>query len=323
MPGTKFKFNPETLKYEQVKVTLLKIISTFSLFIISFGAIFIFLYLLVFQNFLDTPEEKMLKRENNQLLLQIKAANQTLNDINKNLTNLKDRDKKIYRALLGGQTIPDEIWEVGFGGTEKYEDLFNLKNADILIETNKKLDKIQKQIDVQKQSYDEVITLAVNKEKMLQSIPAIQPIYNKDLTRLASGFGMRIHPIYKIPKFHEGIDFTAPKGTDVYVTGDGIVEEVRTSKTYGKVITVNHGFGLKSRYAHLNDFNVKTSQKVKRGEVIGFVGNTGQSVGDHLHYEVIVKGNKVNPIYYFFNDLSPEGFDKIVKLANLAKKSLD
>jgi murein DD-endopeptidase MepM/ murein hydrolase activator NlpD len=323
MPGPKYKFNPKTLIYEPVNNSAKKVIGSIVSFIVSTVAIFVFLYFLVFQNFFDTPEEKMLKRENSQLLLQIKALNQNIDEAYVGINDLKERDKKIYRALLGGQTIPDEIWEAGFGGSDRYEGLSNLKNSEILVETNKKLDKLHSQINIQKQSYNEVINLAVEQELKMRSIPAIQPVSNKDLKRFASGWGMRTHPIYKIPRFHHGIDFTAPKGTDVYATGDGIIESAKKSGTYGNVIVVNHGYGIKTLYAHLDDFNVKKGQKVKRGEVIGFVGNTGQSVGDHLHYEVIVKGKKVNPIHYFFNDLSVEEFEKMIKMSALATKSLD
>ena len=323
MPGSKFKFNPQTLRYERVELTFGKILGRIFIFLSSVGIVFIILYFSVFQFFLDTPQEKMLKRENSQLLLQIKSANLSLDKIKKNLNELKERDQNIYKALLGSEPISDEMWEAGIGGTDKYEKLLNFKDADILIETNKKLDKLQKQINIQKKSYNDVINLALDKEKKLKSIPAIMPIYNKNFDRLATGWGMRIHPIYKIPKFHYGIDFTAPEGTEIYATGDGVIAEVRISQTYGKVVTINHGYGIKTLYAHMSKFNVKVGQKVLRGTVIGYVGNTGQSAGDHVHYEVMVNGNKVNPINYFFNDISPEEYDKMIKISSNAKKSLD
>lgn len=323
MPGSKYKFNPETLKYEPVNRSLLKITGTTFAFIGSVMVLFLFLYLLVFQNFFDTPEEKTLKRENSQLLLQIKTLNHKFDKANQGITELKERDKKIYRALLGGKNIPEEIWDAGYGGSDRYEQFQNLKNAEILIETNKKLDKLQSHINIQKTSYLDVINMAIENEQKNQSIPAIQPISNKDLKRFASGWGMRTHPIYKIPKFHTGIDFTAPKGTEVYATGDGIVEVRRNSGTNGNLVVINHGFGIKTSYAHLNGFNVNKGQKIKRGEILGYVGNTGQSVGDHLHYEVLVKGKQVNPINYFFNDLSIDEFEKLIKMSTLASKSLD
>jgi len=323
MPGTKFKINPETLKYEPTRRPFWKI----SLYIISFlagCAIFIILaYVLVIQYFYSTPREKTLQRENSQLQLQLKNMNNQLEDVSKDLNYLKENDNKIYRAIFGSQPIPEEIWKAGFGGSDRYNKLEKLKDAEILVETNKKLEKLQNQIDIQKNSYKQVINLAIEKEKKLRSIPAIQPIANKDLKRFASGWGTRIHPIYKIPKFHFGIDFTANEGTEIYTTGDGLVEEARTSKTYGKVITINHGYGIKTLYAHLSAFNIKKGQKVKRGDIIGYVGNTGLSAGDHLHYEVMVNGKKVNPINYFFNDLTPKEYDMMIKMSAVAKKSLD
>ena len=177
---------------------------------------------------------------------------------------------------------------------------------------------------VQSVSYDELIDLATNKEKMVASIPAIQPISNKDLTRTASGWGYRIHPIYKIRKFHYGMDFTAPTGTEIYSTGDGTIELVKSSRRgYGNKIVVNHGFGYKTLYAHLSGFNVRVGQKVKRGDVIGYVGNTGLSTAPHVHYEVHLNNKKVNPINYYFNDLTANEYDKMIELSTTFGKSFD
>jgi murein DD-endopeptidase MepM/ murein hydrolase activator NlpD len=199
-----------------------------------------------------------------------------------------------------------------------------MENSDLIIKTNQRLDKLSKQLYVQSKSYDEIISMAKNKEKMLSSIPAIMPVSNKDLTRTASGYGWRIHPIYKIRKFHEGMDFTAPTGTEVYATGDGIIEVVKSSKRgYGKRVVIDHGFGYKTRYAHLNEFNVRRGQEVKRGEVIGYVGSSGLSVAPHLHYEVM-KGNKnVNPVDYYFNDLTPKQYEKMIFISSNSGQSLD
>ncbi len=323
MPGIKYKFNPETLKYESIKRTPLKIVSYIFLIIISLLTVSVIAYFLVFQNFFDTPDEKMYKREYSQLLLQYNNLNKEILNLNGELSQLKDRDGKIYRSILGAKPLSDEIWEAGFGGSDKYKNLEQYKDAQILIETNKKLDKLKNQIKIQKQSYSEILGMARENENKMRSIPAIQPIANDDLKRFASGWGPRIHPIYNIEKFHYGIDFTADEGTEVYATGDGKVEDARKSQTYGNVITLSHGHGIKTLYAHLSEFKVKRGQKVKRGEVIGYVGNTGLSAGPHLHYEVMLKGKKVNPINYFFNDLSPDEYNTMIKLSANAKRSLD
>jgi murein DD-endopeptidase MepM/ murein hydrolase activator NlpD len=194
----------------------------------------------------------------------------------------------------------------------------------MVINTAERLDVLTSKVVVQSKSYDELMKMAINKEKMLASIPAIQPIANKDLTRTASGWGYRIHPIYKIKKFHYGLDFTAPTGADVYVTGDGVVEKLESSKRgYGNCIMVNHGFGIKTLYGHLNAFNVRQGQKVKRGDIIGYVGSTGLSTAPHLHYEVERSGEKVNPINYFFNDLSADEYDRMIDLSMRPGQSFD
>ena len=214
--------------------------------------------------------------------------------------------------------------KAGFGGVNRYTELEGYENSDIVIQTARKLDQITREVYVQSKSYDELIKLATNKEKMLASIPAIQPISNKDLRRTASGWGWRIHPIYKIRKFHYGMDFTAPRGTPVYATGDGVVKRViRSRRGYGNQILIDHGYGYVTQYAHLNGFNVKKGQHVKRGDVIGFVGNTGLSTAPHLHYGVLYNGKYVNPINYYFNDLTADEYEKMVTLSQNAGQSFD
>ena len=226
--------------------------------------------------------------------------------------------------IFEAEPIPPSVRSAGFGGVNRYIDLQGYESADLVIETAQRLDKISKKLYVQSKSYDEVINLAKNKEKMVACVPAIMPIANKDLRRTASGWGWRIHPIYKIRKFHYGMDFTAPTGTEIYASGDGVVEVVENSlRGYGKRIVIDHGFGYKSLYAHLNDFNVKRGQKIKRGEVIGFVGSTGTSTAPHLHYEVFKNNKKVNPVHYYFNDLTPEEFDKMIFISSNSGQSFD
>ena len=181
---------------------------------------------------------------------------------------------------------------------------------------------MKKKLASQSKSFDEVFDLTKEKQKMIKSIPSIQPVSNRDLTRIASGFGLRMHPIYKIIKMHKGMDFTAPIGTEIYATGDGIVEKVGWVGGYGRTIMINHGFGYKTRYAHCSKYNCRKGQKVKRGDLIGFVGNTGQSSGPHLHYEVFKNNRQINPVNFFFNDLSPEEYDKVIEISSRPNQSL-
>lgn len=323
MPKSKFRFNPETLSYTRVEHTAKdKLIRVLTYVAASF--VVAVLFNIVFNFFFDTPKTKGLKMENNQLLFQYTLLNERLEQINKVLDDLRHRDDNIYRTIFEAEPIHKSIREAGIGGVNRYQELEKMKNADIVISTAKRLDQIMNEAYIQSVSYDEIINLAKNKESMLASLPAIQPISNQDLTRTASGWGYRIHPIYKIRKFHYGMDFTAPTGTEIYATADGTVEDIDKSKRgYGNKIVIDHGFGYQTLYAHLSEFNVKRGQKVKRGDIIGYVGNTGLSTAPHLHYEVVFKGKKVNPVNYYFNDLSPEEYDKMIELSLRAGQSFD
>jgi len=291
MAKVKYKFDHHSLQYDKIVLTRKQ---KFYRFLAYFTATLIIaiIYNILFSIFFDTPKEKGLKRENQQLLTQYEMLNNQFGLVEKTLSDLQKRDDNIYRVIFEAEPIPPSVRSAGYGGSNRYVDLQGYDNSDLVIQTAQRLDKIIKKLYVQSKSYDDLIELAKNKEEMIASIPAIMPISNNDLTRTASGWGWRIHPIYKIRKFHYGMDFTAPTGTEIYATGDGVVEVVENSlRGYGKKIVINHGFGYKTLYAHLNDFNVKKGQKIKRGDVIGFVGSTGTSTAPHLHYEVI-KNNK-------------------------------
>ena len=317
MANVKYKFNYNSLKYDKIEHTFKQ---KFYRILTYFGATLLIaiIYNIIFSIVFDTPKEKGLIRENKQLATQYEVLNNKFDLVEKTLTDLQKRDDNIYRVIFEAEPIPPSVRSAGFGGTNKYIDLEGYENSNLVKETAQRLDKITKKIYVQSRSYDEVIELAKNKEDMVASIPAIMPISNNDLRRTASGWGWRIHPIYKIRKFHYGMDFTAPTGTEIYATGDGVVTVVENSlRGYGKRIVVDHGFGYKSLYAHLNEFNVQKGQKVKRGEVIGFVGSTGTSTAPHLHYEVFKNNKKVNPVHYYFNDLTPEEFDKMIFISSV------
>ena len=323
MAQVKYKFNHNSLRYDKIVLSGKQKFYRFSTYFTATIIIGV-IYNIFFAIFFDTPKEKGLIRENEQLADQYVYLNNRFDLVEHTLEDLQKRDDNIYRVIFEAEPIPPSVRSAGFGGTNKYKNLQGFKNSQLVTETARKLDKITKQIYVQTKSYDEVIEMAKNKEIMVASIPAIMPISNKDLRRTASGWGWRIHPIYKIRKFHYGMDFTASTDTEIYATGDGVIDVVESSmRGYGKKIVIDHGFGYKSLYAHLNGFNINKGQKVKRGDVIGFVGSSGTSTAPHLHYEVFKNNKKVNPVHYYFNDLTPEEFDKMIFISSNSGQSFD
>jgi murein DD-endopeptidase MepM/ murein hydrolase activator NlpD len=324
MARNKYRFNPESLSYDRIRISIRTRLIQVVSFVIAISVIATACYLLSDLAHIELPKEKKLKREKEQLVLENQRVSKELSKMANVLEDLCQRDENIYRAIFQAAPIPNTEREAGFGGTNRYVNLEGYDFSNLVIETAKKLDKISKQIYIQSKSYDEVISLVKNKEEMLACIPAIQPLTNKDLTRAASGWGMRIHPIYKIPMFHHGFDFTAPTGTKVYATGDGVIEKLEFNENgYGREILVNHGFGYSTRYAHLSAFNARLGQKVKRGDLIGFVGSTGRSTAPHLHYEVLINGTDVNPTLYFFNDLTSSEYQKMIQISTNSNQTFD
>ncbi len=323
MPNSRYKFNPESLSFDKIRLSILAILLRGLAYFVG-SLLIALIYYLIFAIFVDSPKEKTLMREIEQLTLQYDLIHREMDNIEKVIDQLKETDDNLYRTIFEAEPIPETLREGGVGGINRYKELEGYDNSSIVIETAKRLDRIRKKIYVQSISFDDLISLAMRKEDMLRSIPAILPISNKDLTRTASGFGLRIHPIYKIIKFHAGMDFTAPSGTDIYATGDGTIAAVISSKRgLGNHIIINHGFGYNSIYAHLERFNVRTGQKVKRGDVIGYVGSTGTSVAPHLHYEIKLNGINVDPVNYYFNDLSPEEYERMIEIASKTGQSFD
>lgn len=326
MVKKKYRFNPDTLNYERIGFSIrektTKILAYF-----SSSLAFSLLLVVVVIYFYETPRTKALMRENQELLSQYELLLKDLEKVENVLTDLQQRDDNIYRVIFETDPIPPSVRKAGFGGTNKYSHLENLSNSALVIETSRKLDILTKEAYIQSKSFDEVMKLALNKEEMLASIPAIQPLTNRDLKRTASGWGYRIHPIYKVRKMHWGMDFTAPVGTPVFATGDGKVAELTGSKKsrtgLGLSIKVDHGYGYETVYGHLNGFNVKQGQTVKRGDIIGYVGNTGASTAPHLHYEVHKDGQKVNPAFYYFKDLTAEEYDRMIAISNNIGQTLD
>ena len=323
MSKVKFQFDKRTLTYRKVEIGAKQILFRV-LGYVAGASVFAVIVIILFTTFFDSPKEKQLKREIAQLELQYKLLGNRMNRVDQVLAELQEKDDDIYRVIFEAEPIPQSVRNAGFGGVNRYRDLEQLTNADIVVNTAKRLDELTKKLVVQSRSFDEVIKLAKNKEAMLASIPAIQPVSNEKLTRVASGFNYRIHPIYKVRHFHTGIDFTAPRGTEIYATGDGVVQEVEMkNRGYGNHVVIDHGFGYQTLYAHMSRFKVRPGEKVKRGDVIGYVGSTGTSTAPHLHYEVIKNGEKINPMNFFFNDLSPEEYEKVLELSSQSNQSFD
>ncbi len=324
MSKVKFRFDTRTLQYEKVELKLVDKVWKILSYLVT-GIVFAATVVWIAYSYFDSPKEKQLKRKLSFMEMQFETLSERTNHIAAVLGDLQEKDDDIYRTIFEAEPIPSAKREAGFGGVNRYDKLEGFDDAsEVVIETTKKLDKISKQLVVQSKSFDEIVQLALNKEKMLASIPAIQPVSNEKLTRIASGFTYRIHPIYKIKHFHTGIDFTAPRGTDIYATGDGVVKSVESkNRGYGKHIVIDHGYGYETLYAHMSGFNVREGQKIKRGEVIGFVGSTGTSTAPHLHYEVIKDNEKINPINFFFNDLTPEEYEKVIELSSRSNQSFD
>jgi murein DD-endopeptidase MepM/ murein hydrolase activator NlpD len=278
----------------------------------------------VLSQFLKTPDQLAQERELENLKFNYELLNKRLDESSSILSQLQQRDNNIYRAYFEANPIPEEQRKAGFGGVNRYRYLNGYDNTKLIKTATKKLDILSKQLVVQSKSLDEIVVLAKNKKEMLASIPAIQPVANKDLKRMASGYGYRIHPIYKTRKFHWGMDFSAPRGTPVYATGNGKIEKVKRSRRgYGNQVKINHGFGYKTFYAHLEKYTVRKGQKVKRGDLIGYVGTSGISTAPHLHYEVIKGNRKLNPVYFYFSDLTPEEYDRMLEMASQENQSLD
>jgi len=323
MSKIKYKFNTKSLTYEKVTVPIGKRVWQILSYLAT-GLVFATITTFVAYNYFDSPKEKQLKREIAELILQYELLNSRMEEIVLVLDDIQERDNNVYRTIFEAEPIPASIRKAGFGGVDRYKILQGFNNSNLIIETSKRLDRISKQLYIQSKSFDEVAKLVKNKEKLLASIPAIQPISNEDLRHQPGGFGWRTHPIYKTAEFHPGMDFAAPMGTEIYATGDGIIERAdNTAQGYGNHVVINHDYGYKTLYAHMTKFVVRIGQQVKRGQLIGFVGSTGLSTAPHVHYEVIKNGQKTNPINFYYNDLTPEQYQKLIELSTQSSQSFD
>ena len=323
MAKIKYYYDTKTLSYKRIELNAFDKFKRFLSYVVASTFTGLIMVIVFFQ-FFDSPKEKKLKSEIENLVVQYDILSKKMTQIDLVLDNIQQRDDNIYRVIFEADPIPSSIRKAGFGGVNRYKDIRNFSNSELVVEITKKADKLSKQLYIQSKSFDEVIDLAKNKADMLASIPAIQPIANKDLGRVASGYGYRIHPIYKTRKLHTGMDFTAPQGTPIYATGDGKIAKVRRSrKGYGNHVIIDHGYGYQTLYAHMTKYIVYRGQKVKRGEIIGYVGSTGTSVAPHLHYEVMKNKRKINPVNYYYNDLSPEEYEKMLEIASQNNQSFD
>jgi hypothetical protein len=324
MSRIKYYYDPKTCKYERYKRSKWDIALN-SLGFFSLASVIAVIMLISFNYFFESPKELMLKKENQELTLYYQLLEGEVSKLNYMMGDLQQRDDNLYRIIFESEPIPEEMRNAGVGGSDRYKEIKEkgLKQEDLVVSLSQKVDALKRKMYVQSISYDEVTDMAHKKEEYWASVPAIQPILNENLNMLASGYGMRIHPILKVRKMHKGVDFAAPKGTPIYATGDGVVVAVKTVfGGYGKHIEIDHGFGFTTRYAHMNEFKVKKGQRIKRGDLIGTVGNTGSSTAPHVHYEIMKDGRFVNPVNYFFKDLTPEEFDKILELSGRENQSL-
>lgn len=325
MSKVKYYYDQETLSYRPVKATSKNRISNIVLFVLAsffFGVTC--LLILLNSDVINTPSEIVQKRTLKNYELQFDILNKKLTQLEAVVSNVEERDNNLYRVYFEASPIPEEQRRAGFGGVNRYKDLEGYDNSDLVINTAKRLDILTKQTVVQSRSLDEIERLAANKAALIEAIPTIQPVKNKDLTRIASGFGYRSDPFTKARKMHFGMDFTAKRGTPVYATGNGVVKRADSrSSGFGKHIRIDHGFGYISLYAHLSKYNVRRGQKVKRGDIIGYVGNTGRSAGPHLHYEIIKDNKKINPLNFYYGNLSPEEFEAFLTQSKQENQSLD
>lgn len=324
MARIKYYYDTETCKYERVRTRKSDIVLN-AMGFLSLTVMMAIGLLILYDNYFESPKELILRNEVKELEFYYDKLNKDVESLSQILNSIEHRDDNIYRVVLGAEPIEKSVRDAGIGGADRYADIRkkNIGHTKLVIALNEKVDKLRRKLYIESKSQDEVVHLAEQKEKLYASIPAIQPISNKNLIALSSGFGMRIHPIYKVKKMHTGIDFAASIGTPVYATADGTVSKVDVRFSgYGKMVEIDHGFGYRTRYAHMHDFAVRTGQHVKRGDLIGYVGNTGLSTAPHLHYEVFINDQRVDPVHYFFNDLTAAEYEKILELASAENQSL-
>lgn len=328
MAKVKYYYDPKTLSYRKIEKGAGQRIRNTAIFLASSAMLGLIFYLIA-DNFISSPKEKRLQREVENMKIQYDIMDERMDQVATVLEDLQKRDDEIYRVVFEAEPIPSSIRKAGFGGANRYKKLEGFDNSNLIKETAKRMDQITKQVYVQSRSFDEIIEMAEDKSELLAAIPAIQPVANEELKRVASGFGFRVDPFTKARKMHNGMDFSAETGTPIYATGNGrVIRADNRASGFGNHIRIDHGYGYTTVYAHLHDYNVRVGQRVKRGEIIGFVGNTGRSRGPHLHYEVWREGangrrERLNPVNFYYGDLTPEEFNTVIQLASQPNQSFD
>ena len=323
MKKIKYYYNTHTLRYEKLetplRVRLMQIFGFIAAALVTAMLISFFAF-----RFIGSPNEKFLQLENDRMKDRYKELSKKLDDIQMQVAELENRDNEVYRTIFEASPIPDSARTKELEKEQQIAKVEGMVESDLVNSIISTLNNLSSRVQVQQASFKEITELINNKEKLLAATPAIQPVNNKDLKRIASGYGYRIDPVYKTVKLHPGLDFTAPSGTPIYATADGVIASAgNTGDGYGNHVIINHGYGYKTLYGHMYRIKARPGQQVKRGEVIGWVGSTGKSTGPHCHYEVIKNGNKINPVYFFYNDLTPEQFDRLLKVAASSNQSLD
>jgi murein DD-endopeptidase MepM/ murein hydrolase activator NlpD len=323
MKKIKYFYNTHTLRYEKLvtplRVKLLRVFAFLATALVTSVIISYFAF-----RFVGSPGEKILRAQNEQLRYQYQQLDKEVNALQQKMGELEKRDNDVYRSIFEAQPIPDSARQVEIDRAKEEAKVAKMDQFQVVESIQSTIQGLAKRIDVQKKSYQEIASLINNKEKLLASTPAIQPVSNQDLNRIASGYGYRIDPIYKTIKMHSGLDFTAPQGTPIYATADGVVASAgNAGDGYGNCVIINHGYGYQTLYGHMVRIKARRGQRLKRGEVIGYVGSTGKSTGPHCHYEVHKNGQKIDPVYFFYNDLSPQQFDQLLKRAAASNQSFD
>lgn len=323
MKKIKYYYNTNTLRYEKLvvplRVKLLRILGFLAAALVTALGIVAIAF-----NILDSPKEMLMRQENQRIKNDYALLNNKVRSLQQQMTELEKRDNQVYREIFEANPIPDSARAKRLEKEQEQRLVEGMEDNELAFSVATVLDNLSNRINAQLRSYGEIEKMIKGKEKLLAATPAIQPINNKELNRLASGFGYRVDPVYKTVKMHSGLDFSAPQGTPIYATADGVVKSAgNRGNGYGNYVVINHGYGYETLYAHQYRIKVKAGQRVKRGEQIGWVGSTGKSTGPHLHYEVIKNGRKMDPVYFFYNDLTPEQFDRMLQIAASGNQSFD
>ncbi|HAK12056.1 MAG TPA: peptidase M23 [Chitinophagaceae bacterium] len=323
MRRIKYYYNPHSMRFEKLETPLrVRLLQLFG-FIAASIVTGIIIVLIAFR-YIDSPKEKLLRQENEDLKENYAVLVERAKQLELQMDELENRDNSVYRSIFEADPIPDSARVKEIEKKKEVKLVQSMGETELVKSMTTQLNELSMRVAYQTKSYVEIEDMVRNKEKLLAAIPAIQPVSNRDLNRIASGFGYRVDPVYKDTRMHKGLDFTAPIGTPIYATADGVVRESGfNTGGYGINVVINHGYGYETLYAHMVRTKAKVGQRVKRGEVIGYVGNSGKSTGPHCHYEVHRNGIPVDPVYYFYNDLTPAQFDRLVKLAKSSNQSMD